>query len=980
MSVWKFILIDSSGDETEIVNPQGWDDIQVDIKRDDNWHGIFFSYAFSKLQFYGVGASLIKEEYEAKGVDGDMELSVLFQCSDGESYDEFYRGRLSFDEYQDTCGDECIVTIGLQDSNDIMLVRNNYEQQVDLNSNIAFDGITELAQYEKINVDIELISRGLPVRSNGSNTELQSFDLLDFPEWSGISGSGDTGTESGAFLPIFNTNTLTEVEDTNINAAPYYSSVAFNSGDQSKGTPPFLDLRSNQQLKCAPEQLNMKYRVKGRVNDITNASRIADIKLLTYIGQDPAHVFLFNSQVMCGWEASVPVTQEFDVSFDGVIPMQAGDKLYILCFIQYLKIGSAVMQFLTIEFDTETNIEFKGISYCVPTKSKSYFINEAVSRTVEAITNDKIRFYSTFFGRVDSQPYALSAQTCAGLFAISNGLNVRRRLMQDNTQPGCFVTLKQLFEELKAIWNIGLTIDPDLNRTGFNRLRFEDWRFFYQDEVGLIFNYPTKITRDVDTGRIYNKLTVGYNNWVAEQYSGLDEFMTKRGYRININAISKELVATSDIVVAPYTTEITRRLDTGTDDWKYDNDLFGFCLKSVGNTPEYSLETFADSAYGVQNVNDSNTCYNGRISPARIAMRWFSYFLQGVRNLTANSKLVFTGGEANYIAKFGLNNCNIESKPMQENEDIDLTDFDDPLDAKPLLFPETITFDHPLNFNLFNRIKNDPTLKFKAIQVNCNGSMIDAWIKSISYRPEEGQATIVAIPKNNSILPDVPEPVGCQASLVPDSVTMTGFDWEAGTAQIDFTEGNAGATLWSYIVTQGSNPGSGPGFSGTTTAHPFTVGGLTPGTWSVFIAPYCSPDDVGINFGAGTFNLPAPAFKIELSAVLTNFGSNNHLILTAKSIGNVPAPAGFSFQWGQCVYNTSISLNACRAFPSSPLPSPTNTLIFGAGQTTVSQQSVTVTAGSGYGYITKVVVHHLTGISSADIVKAAGQSWILDFE
>jgi hypothetical protein len=209
---------------------------------------------------------------------------------------------------------------------------------------------------------------------------------------------------------------------------------------------------------------------------------------------------------------------------------------------------------------------------------------------------------------------------------------------------------------------------------------------------------------------------------------------------------------------------------------------------------------------------------------------------------------------------------------------------------------------------------------------------------------------------------------------------MGEYDFTEKTAEIDFTEGSAGATLWFYIVTQGNTPGSGTGFSGTTTAHPFTVSGITPGQWSVMIIPYCSETEVGQNYGYGTFDMPAPAFRIEIAAQLTNFGSNNHLVLTAHSVGDVPAPGNISFQWGQCVVNTTIPIEACRAFPGSPLPSPTNTLNFNTGQTTVSQQSVTITAGQSYGYITKVVIYNITGIDDADIVKAAGQSWTLEIQ
>lgn len=971
MSLWKFILINSSGSETEVDNPQGWDNAEVEISRDNNWHGIFFSYVYQELRFYGTGASLIKAEYDEKGVDGDMEMSVLFQCSDGETYDEFYRGRLAFDGYAETCGDECIVTISLQDSNDIMLMRNNYEQKVNLNSNIAFDETTELTEYNYLNFDLEIPSRGIPAKSYGSNNEAQSFDLLDFPQWSGIKAANITGDLQGYFMPIFANTTFSEIENTTINSTPSFSTA-------NTDIPPFIDWVPGS-LQCSPDSVRVRYRVKGRLQDITNAERSAAVILQLVVGSQLQGGTVITTHNIASYFESGDVTTEYDVSFDDFVPLSEGQNIYLAFTIQYQKFTGAVLQFLIPVFDIESFFETVIISHCAPTTAKTYLINEAISRTVEAITNDKIRFFSNTFGRTNSQPYSIPGETCAGAFAVSNGINVRRRLLTDGSQPGCFVSLQQLFEEMKSIWNIGLTIEPDLNRPGFNRLRFEDWRYFYQDDTGIRFNYPTSIRKSVDLSKVFNRIAAGYNKWTAGEFSGLDELMTKRRFRVNINATSNELDITSDIIVAPYTWEITRRLDTGTEDWQYDNDLFGVCLKGTGDPIEYSVETFADVAYSVENIKDPDTCYNGRISPIRNVMRWFNVIMQGLRHLQVDSKLIFTEGEANYIAKFGLNSCNIEGAAIQENESIELADFENPEDAKPPLFAETLVFEHPLNFNLFKKIKNEPALKYKSIEINCNGTMIPAWLKSISYKPEEGQATITAIPKNNSVLPEIPGPEPCQASIVEGSVTMEDFDFEAGTAIIDFTEGNPGATLWSYIITQGETPGAGTGFSGTTTEHPFTVGDLTPGTWSVFIVPYCSPDQVGINYGAGTFELEAPEFAIELTATLTNFGSNNHLVLTAQSVGDVPAPATFSFQWGQCVVNTSIPTEACRAYPGSPLPSPTNTLTFNAGETTVTQQSVTITAGSSYGYVTKVVLYNLSGITSADISKAAGQGWTLQF-
>lgn len=977
---WRFTLIDRDNNETIIDDPLGWDDITVNIKRDRDWHGIFFDYTVQQLEYHGHGATLIKQEYEAYGMNGEMFLRIEFECSDGEAYEQFYFGKLRFPDYKDTCGDECIVTIGLEESNDIMLMRNNYEQTVNINSNVAFDETTILDDYNFLNTDLLIPSRGIPLTSTGSNDELQSFNLLDYPTWGNISPNGTTGSESGAFLPIFVINTNSEIENTQINGAPYYdTSVNFNAGSNSIGVPPFIDLIGSDILKCGVENFRMQYRVKGRFIDTTFASRIVAIDLIVMIGSDPATTTIISNQEIPGYAVGDPRITEFDLTFDQIIPINTGQKLYFFFTIQYIKTSSAPINNAEIQFDPESFITFTAISICEDTEVKVYYINEVISRTVEAITNNQIKFYSTFFGRSNSQPYALPSETCGGAEAITNGLNLRRRLLTDNTQPDFFVTLKGLYDGLRAIWNIGLTIEPDNNRPGFNRLRFEDWRFFYQNDIGGYFNLATNIERAVDSARLYNKLEIGYNKWEAEEYTGLYEFMNKREYRIAVNSITNTLTMRTDIITGTYPIEITRRQDSGSDDWRYDNDIFLFCLKFLNG--EYSIETFLDSAYGIENIPDSETCYNGRISPARNAMRWFNFIMQGLRTITNDSKLIFTKGDANYKAEFGLNNCQIEGAPLSESQNIALSTFDDPEQARPIIFPETISFDHPLNYNYFLKLKNDSTLRYKSFGVNCNGNYFFGWIDDISYDPNAGQANIKMIPKNNTQLPDIIPPEGCQATIVTGSVTMNNFDFTATTAEIDFTEGAPGATFWYYIITQGNTPGAGDGFSGTTNVHPFTVAGITPGQWSVFIVPYCDDNDVGQNYGAGTFDMPFPPFSIEISAHLTGpGGSQNHVILTAQSIGNVPAQTNVEFNWGHCVVNTSIPFEYCASYPGSPDPTPTNSFLLPIGQANASQQSIKLTPGSNFGYITKIVIFNIVGISQSQITKAAGQAWTLEFQ
>jgi hypothetical protein len=65
-------------------------------------------------------------------------------------------------------------------------------------------------------------------------------------------------------------------------------------------------------------------------------------------------------------------------------------------------------------------------SKVAPTDAQLYLVNEALSRTAELITNDKLRVYSAYFGRTDSQPYTTVADGPAALEAVTNGLLIRQ--------------------------------------------------------------------------------------------------------------------------------------------------------------------------------------------------------------------------------------------------------------------------------------------------------------------------------------------------------------------------------------------------------------------------------------------------------------------------------------------------------------------------------------------------------------------------
>jgi hypothetical protein len=148
-----------------------------------------------------------------------------------------------------------------------------------------------------------------------------------------------------------------------------------------------------------------------------------------------------------------------------------------------------------------------------------------------------------------------------------------------------------------------------------------------------------------------------------------------------------------------------------------------------------------------ENMIDQATIYNFRISPLRNAMRWANKLLASYKYFDINSKAVFTDGDGNYFAKGLLSDpdCPTERIAIRENDTIDLTIFEDGTDAQPFASPERIKFDYPLSLKELNDLKAKPCglIAYNGCE---SGS---GWVDTLEYKPKEGLATFILIPKIN---------------------------------------------------------------------------------------------------------------------------------------------------------------------------------------------------------------------------------------
>jgi hypothetical protein len=301
-----------------------------------------------------------------------------------------------------------------------------------------------------------------------------------------------------------------------------------------------------------------------------------------------------------------------------------GDKVWMIFSASYESIapdGSTVRKF-TFKYNSGT-VSFGNTTHFNQTPAKLYLINEALSRCIEAYTNDGLRLKSDYFGRLDSQPYTSDQIGCGALEAVTNGLLIRAKdadtinIGGEEVTPLMTVSMKELFEGVHALHNLGIGPEPDTVRGGdYQWLRIEPISYYYKNDILLTCDGVDKLDKGIDLERLFAAAKFGYNNWETENINGLNDVFSKREYRTALKEITGTYNQASNIIASDYAIEVTRRQFAGTTkDWKYDNSIFIVCITDklrisaffghsdvLDDSLSFTSET---KPYGLFNVGDS---------------------------------------------------------------------------------------------------------------------------------------------------------------------------------------------------------------------------------------------------------------------------------------------------------------------------------------------------------------------------------------
>lgn len=711
----------------EVDEPQGFAEILFNVKREKDWHGIFFEASTSELKFYGNGAEYLRQIKKQQGLKAEVVFTAFGSCGVYDQMEELISGRLNFGQYNEGCGNECWVAVPVEQTGCIMVMRNRYDQKVDMDADVAFNKLIAVQKYDKLGFDLTLPAKAIKVAIEGYVED--DGDHIDL----------QLTNAAGLFMVTLFRPTYARELNNSIKTGQLQPTNNFQTTEPELGgiliSPQVL---YEEKPGCFDGNFNYNFRFKGTfgvTSDHTPAELTSiKIKVVTWDGVGDINTdatIIHETTLPYSGTVNTSINGVFDESYSGVIALAEGLAMY-----GYIEIKEDWGVFdhhagFAIVFEKETYFNLSATKICGDTTSNVYMVNEALSHIVECMTDQCFKVKSDYYGRTDSEPFASSGDGCGGLRVVTPGLMLRNA---DNAK--FFLSLKDLFEGLRGIDNIGMGVEDDV-------LRIEPVEHFYTDEEILRLPFVPVVSVRVDETQHYSIIKSGYDKWETENIAGLDEVNSPREFRTSLSAINQTFDAQSHLVAGSYPIELTRQqnfADTGAADTKYDNETFIICVKR-------QAYGFSVEQGGVDNASgffDPPTIYNWRIRPFYNLMRWFKSLANSYANIVdTDNKLFFSSGKGNYLASGEIafvmyEACKLENGAKAENEDLSAADFTDKAEATPLWRPELATLTYPLSLKDYKKIKASP---YGYISFQCGtGEWQKGYIQELRYGLVKGEA------------------------------------------------------------------------------------------------------------------------------------------------------------------------------------------------------------------------------------------------
>lgn len=672
MAGWSFFL-----NGTEVEEPIGWDAVEFTAKRMES-HGMDQPFS-TELAFDGVGARLIKAQYDAHFINANITLLITSDVKvNGTAWS--YVGYLDLSIYSEknVCDtDSWEITVGI--------LEDNFREQFKARMDVEVD----LLSLKDLNQDV------IPALTF-HETRLHCQELyLQADAFQNDDRTLNFGIPFEPLFPVFfRTSDFKGVFGNTLSLTGSYFSgtnVLFQNNSEFTRTISFSG--------------RSKFSMTNNHN-VNSYGGVVFISLLDAGGTLDTSYTLFTIPLI---PHNQTVNYDFTWSQDITIPV--GYR------ISYGVSMEANVDGYTMTFFKENTLRMTELnSSAYASSAKGLLIYDYLERLVWILTGQQYGIVSDYFSIIDTG--------CEWANMLTTGLYIRNGQLIDQANPSIKTSFKKTFENLSNIFCLGWQYEQQLDLSW--KIRIEPVDYFYQANLMATFEDVGDIRRYAMTDKLVNNVTVGYSDkWKNIAVSGIFEIHTERNYFIKNKATSAgstaKLDLKSDIIASGYAIEFSRRLqflrdDSGSSDRPNDYETFIIALNSgsvslaeiagsgYGFEDESGPATFAPTevSYGSNFVAVSNApigrIYNIPLTPMRNAIRWWKMLGMHTFGLdAADAKLFFQVGEyyTTYSSEI-ISSCLIEVQEEVLAENIDISvDIIQPLYREYIFKPIAVEFEYP---------------------------------------------------------------------------------------------------------------------------------------------------------------------------------------------------------------------------------------------------------------------------------------------
>jgi hypothetical protein len=806
---WRFTLIDRNDSRTIIDEPVGWDSFSIRIKRHPQRHGTFRELQGNTFQFHGRGGVLLKAEYEQYGINGNYRLLIEWKCgfawtefyTGTISFDSYSYscGQNCYAEVDIEQTGPLVSFINRFDQKVDVDSAVAFDQATALS---AYSTLTKNVVLPSKAIVLRAIARNTAPQEFLLNctTDAGWYDCFGFL----------LGFRSGLINPIFNTVDVNSIKKATFQSigdfhnishfGEYTPEIIHNEPEQELdclSTNYDIDFRLKGTYEhigsdSGSHELNL-FLKRGTISAQHPSGTLISGWVLVLAPLNIPNTYSFD----VSYTGTVPLAPGeklwlcFEVRYQRSSTSATGVKLTLTedCRFKASVISKCAATPAKLYMINETasriteaitDNKLKVYSQYLGRKdSFPYSFPAPGCGGIRALTNGLNIRRAKMADATDPKLF-LSMQDVFNHLAATDNLGIGfEGTDKIRIEPWTFFYKNTIIHRCPNVDVVKKSIRENehysIFKNGYDKWETEDYNG--QDEIHTKREFRTQITQTQNTLEQSSKiLASGYAIETTRRKGPADKDWRYDNDVFAICLMNKifstgaQFIAFSSIIRVPYNqlyqigfqshtievfgTALNNGIYTVTSVSTFLNDILIQVVEPLVNETVDAVIEDISGHYAVElgniesaaNLIDPPTVYNFRISPIRMAMRWFNKIAALYRNITGTDKLIFSSGEGNYIAegKMSTPECRLEAAVISEKSDINLSSFDDPESGHPINYLESVDFKYPLGAGDFKKIAANPN---DLIEYDCDCEIGQGWIDELDYFPNEGTAKFLLIPK-----------------------------------------------------------------------------------------------------------------------------------------------------------------------------------------------------------------------------------------